>query len=190
MSSSMRTKSSDADTSVHGVCISILDLGILLIGASGIGKSECALELVTQGHSLIADDIVNIRKEAPDSLVASAPATSKNHLEIRGLGILNVLKLFGPQAVRDEAKLELVIEILEWDPQYDYERVGITDHFYRILDRDIPLIQLPIREGRSLSTIVEVAARNQLLKNQGFNAAQEFQEKLLRKLKAEAKKES
>ena len=186
----MRMKSSETDTTVHGVCVRIFDLGVLLIGASGIGKSECALELVTKGHRLIADDIVNIRKESSTSLVASAFETGKNHMEIRGLGILNVQELFGSNAVCDETELELVIEILEWDPQHDYERVGLTDHFYRIFDTDIPFVQLPIRAGRSLSTIVEVAALNQLLKMRGINAAQTFQENLLTKLKAESKKGS
>lgn len=190
MSSSKRTKNSDDTTSVHGVCISILNLGVLLIGTSGIGKSECALELVTRGHRLIADDLVNIRKDTATSLVAFAPSTGKNHLEIRGLGILNVQKLFGPTAVCNEARLELIIELLEWNPQKEYERVGLSDQCYKILDIDIPFVQLPIRAGRSLATLVEVAVKNQILKKHGFNAAREFQEGLLHQLKAAGKKES
>lgn len=171
-------------TNIHGVLLDVLGVGILLIGKSGIGKSECALELIMKGHRLVADDIVHIRKKAPSSIYGIGPELIKYHMEIRGLGIINIKDLFGVASVRDQKLVELVIEFLEWNSKQEYERLGIDQRNYDILGVRIPFIRLPIRPGRSLTSIIEVAARNQLLKLKGFYSAQEFQEKLTRQLLA------
>jgi HPr kinase/phosphorylase len=171
-------------TNIHGVLLDVYGVGILLVGKSGIGKSECALELVMKGHRLVADDIVHIRKKPPSSLYGMGSELIKYHMEIRGLGIINIKDLFGVASVRDQKLVELVIELVEWDPKREYERLGIDQQTYEILGVKIPLIQLPVRPGRSLTSIIEVAARNQLLKLKGFYSAQEFQEKLTRQLLA------
>ncbi|HEX5037421.1 MAG TPA: HPr(Ser) kinase/phosphatase [bacterium] len=169
-------------TTVHGVLTDVFGVGILLMGKSGIGKSECALELVMKGHRLIADDVVNIRKKAPSSLYGFGSDLIKYHMEIRGLGIINIKDLFGVTSVRDQKVIELVIEIVEWNPKQEYERLGIDQQTYEILGVKIPFIQLPVRPGRSLTTVIEVAARNHLLKLKGFYSAKEFQAKLTRQL--------
>lgn len=169
-------------TTVHGVLTDVFGVGILLRGKSGIGKSECALELVMKGHRLIADDVVNIRKKAPASLYGFGSDLIKYHMEIRGLGIINIKDLFGVTSVRDQKLIELVIEIVEWNPRQEYERLGIDQRTYEIMGVKIPFIQLPIRPGRSLTTVIEVAARNHLLKLKGFYSAKEFQAKLTRQL--------
>jgi len=169
-------------TTVHGVLTDVFGVGILLLGKSGIGKSECALELVMKGHRLIADDVVNIRKKAPSSLYGFGSELIKYHMEIRGLGIINIKDLFGVTSVRDQKLIELVIEIVEWNPRQEYERLGIDQRTHEIMGVKIPIIQLPIRPGRSLTTVIEVAARNHLLKLKGFYSAKEFQAKLTRQL--------
>jgi HPr kinase/phosphorylase len=169
-------------TTVHGVLTDVFGVGILLLGKSGIGKSECALELVMKGHRLVADDVVNIRKKAPASLYGFGSDLIKYHMEIRGLGIINIKDLFGVTSVRDQKMIELVIEIVEWNPKQEYERLGIDQQTYEILGVKIPIIQLPVRPGRSLTTVIEVAARNHLLKLKGFYSAKEFQAKLTRQL--------
>ncbi len=169
-------------TTLHGVLLDLFGVGVLLLGKSGIGKSECALELVMKGHRLIADDVVNIRKKPPSSLHGFGSDLIKYHMEIRGLGIINIKDLFGVTSVRDQKLIELVIEIVEWNPKREYERLGIDQKSYDILGVKLPLIQLPVRPGRSLTTVIEVAARNHLLKLKGFYSAQELQTKLTRQL--------
>lgn len=169
-------------TTVHGVLTDVFGVGILLLGKSGIGKSECALELVMKGHRLIADDVVNIRKKAASTLYGFGSDLIKYHMEIRGLGIINIKDLFGVTSVRDQKLIELVIEIVEWNPKQEYERLGIDQQTHEILGVKIPFIQLPVRPGRSLTTVIEVAARNHLLKLKGFYSAKEFQAKLTRQL--------
>lgn len=169
---------------VHGVLLDIFGIGILLIGKSGIGKSECALELIMKGHRLVADDIVHVRKKPPASIFGIGPELIKYHMEIRGLGIINIKDLFGVASVRDQKLIELVIELIEWNPKQEHERLGIDQQTHEILSVPIPFVRLPIRPGRSLTSIIEVAARNQLLKLKGFYSAVEFQEKLTRQLLA------
>jgi HPr kinase/phosphorylase len=166
----------------HGVLVEVLGLGVLILGPSGVGKSECGLELVMKGHRLVADDVVNIRKKSPSSLYGFGSDLIKYHMEIRGLGIINIKDLFGVTSVRDQKLIELVIEIVEWNPKREYERLGIDQQTYEILGVKIPFIQLPVRPGRSLTTVIEVAARNHLLKLKGFYSAKEFQAKLTRQL--------
>jgi len=169
-------------TTVHGVLTDVFGVGILLTGKSGIGKSECGLELVMKGHRLIADDVVNIRKKAPSSLYGFGSDLIKYHMEIRGLGIINIKDLFGVTSVRDQKLIELVIEIVEWNPKQEYERLGIDQQTHEILGVKVPFSKLPVRPGRNLTTVIEVAARNHLLKLKGFYSAKEFQAKLTRQL--------
>jgi HPr kinase/phosphorylase len=165
-------------TSVHGVLLDVLGIGILLLGRSGIGKSEAALDLVVRGHRLVADDIVNIRRRGRDFIYGSGSGIIRHHMEIRGLGIINIKDLFGISAVRETKKIELVIELSEWKANEEYDRLGIDEQFYELLEADIPMLKVPVRPGRNVATIIEVAARNQLLKLQGHNSALEFQERL------------
>lgn len=169
-------------TTVHGVLMDVFGVGILLLGKSGIGKSECALDLVMKGHRLVADDIVDIKRKKLDAVYGSGSEVIKHHMEIRGLGILNIKDLFGVASVRDRKKIELVAEMVEWDPQMEYDRLGIDDRFHTILDVPVPMITIPVRPGRNITTIIEVAARNQLLKFQGLHSAQAFQEHLNREI--------
>lgn len=167
-----------AQTSLHGVLMDVFGVGILLLGKSGIGKSECALDLVMRGHRLVADDIVDIKRKKLDAVYGSGSQIIKHHMEIRGLGIINIKDLFGVASVRDRKKIELVAELVEWDPVMEYDRLGIDERFTTILDVEIPSITVPVRPGRNITTIIEVAARNQLLKFQGHHSAQAFQEHL------------
>ena len=171
-----------AQTSMHGVLLDVFGVGILLLGKSGIGKSECALDLVMRGHRLVADDIVDIKRKKLDAVYGSGSEIIKHHMEIRGLGIINIKDLFGVASVRDRKKVELVVELVEWDPQMEYERLGIEERYATILDVDIPSITVPVRPGRNITTIIEVAARNQLLKFQGHHSAQDFQDRLNREI--------
>lgn len=169
-------------TSVHGVLIDVLGVGILLLGKSGIGKSEAALDLVLRGHRLVADDIVEIRKRPPDTIYGSGSEIIKHHMEIRGLGIINIKDLFGISAVRDHKKIELVVELVEWNEGDEYDRLGLEELRHSILDVAIPMLRVPIRPGRNITSIIEVAARNLLLKFQGKHSAKEFQDRLNRAL--------
>lgn len=169
-------------TSLHGVLVDVLGIGILILGKSGIGKSECALDLVARGHRLIADDIVNIKKKPGGPLFGSGSDIIGHHMEVRGLGIINVKDLFGISAVRTRKKLELVVELVEWDEKTEYDRLGVDEQKYRVLDVEVPLLVVPVRPGRNLTTIIEVAARNQLLKEQGHHSARDFQERLNREI--------
>ena len=167
-----------ASTSTHGVLLDVFGLGILLVGKSGIGKSECALDLVLRGHRLVADDIVNVRKRPPSTLYGTGSEIIKYHMEIRGLGIINIRDLFGISAVRDRKVIEMVVKLAEWNAEFEYDRLGLEERRHTILDVSVPLIQIPVRPGRNISAIIEVAARNHLLKLGGHHSAREFQEKL------------
>ena len=169
-----------AQTSMHGVLLDVFGVGILLLGKSGIGKSEIALDLVMRGHRLVADDIVDVRRRTPDSVIGAGSEIIKHHMEIRGLGIINIKDLFGVASIRDRKKIEIVLELVEWDPSVEYDRLGVEDRKFRILDVEIPMLIVPVRPGRNMTTIVEVAARNHLLKLQGHHSAREFQDRLNR----------
>ena len=169
-----------AQTSMHGVLLDVFGVGILLLGKSGIGKSEIALDLVMRGHRLVADDIVDVRRRTPDSVVGAGSEIIRHHMEIRGLGIINIKDLFGVAAIRDRKKIEIVLELVEWDPSVEYDRLGVEDRKFRILDAEIPMLVVPVRPGRNMTTIIEVAARNHLLKLQGHHSAREFQDRLNR----------
>lgn len=161
-------------TTLHGVLVDVYGMGLLLLGESGIGKSECALDLVHRGHRLVADDAVEIRRYPNDALVGRAAEMIRYHMELRGIGIINIKHLFGVSAVRASKSIELVIELQRWDPVKKYDRLGLDGESYAILERERPLLRLPVASGRNLALLVEIAARNELLKSQGYDAAKEF----------------
>ncbi|HZA50496.1 MAG TPA: HPr(Ser) kinase/phosphatase [Myxococcaceae bacterium] len=165
---------------LHGVLMDVFGVGILLLGKSGIGKSEIALDLVMRGHRLVADDIVDVTRRKQGVVYGAGNPIIKHHMEIRGLGIINIKDLFGIAAVRDRKKIELVIELVEWDPGREYDRLGVDEAKFKIVDVEIPLAMVPVRPGRNLTTIIEVAARNHLLKLQGHHSARDFAERLNR----------
>ena len=169
-------------TSIHGVLMDVFGVGVLILGQSGIGKSECALDLVLRGHRLVADDMVHIQKRSSSSLVGSGFDVIKYHMEIRGLGIINIRSLFGVEAIRDRKEINLVVELTEWDPNREYDRLGFEEEKYPILGFKLPMLIIPVTPARNLTTIIEVAARNHLLKMMGYDSALEFEKRLLRKM--------
>jgi HPr kinase/phosphorylase len=169
-------------TNVHGVLVDVLGVGVLLTGKSGIGKSECALDLVLRGHRLVADDVVKVRMKLPAVLFGEGMDLLHYHMEIRGLGIINIKHLFGVAAIRERKKIDLAVELVEWDDGKEYDRLGIEEMKYSLLGIDIPLLKIPVRPGRNITTIVEVAARNQLLKEMGYHSALEFQDRLEKRM--------
>jgi HPr kinase/phosphorylase len=171
-----------ASTSIHGVLIDVFGVGVLILGKSGIGKSECALDLILRRHRLVADDMVYIQRRSPTSVIGSGFEVIRHHMEIRGLGIINIRNLFGVEAIREQKKIELVLELMEWDTSQEYDRLGFEEEKYAILGVELPMLRIPVTPGRNLSTIIEVAARNYLLKRMGYDSALEFEKKLLRKM--------
>jgi len=169
-----------ASTSVHGVLMDVFGVGILLLGKSGIGKSEIALDLVMRGHRLVADDIVELALRKGGTVYGAGNPIIKHHMEIRGLGIINIKDLFGVASVRDRKKIELVVELVEWNPQSEYDRLVVDEQKFDILSARLPLSVVPVRPGRNMTTIIEVAARNHLLKLQGHHSAREFADRLNR----------
>ncbi|AVQ99846.1 HPr kinase/phosphorylase [Oceanobacillus iheyensis] len=172
-------------TAIHGVLVDIYGVGVLITGQSGVGKSETALELVKRGHRLVADDSVEIRQEDYDSLVGNSPPLIEHLLEIRGLGIINVMTLFGAGSVRSHKKISLIINLEIWDQKKQYDRLGLDEDKMRIMEVDIPKATIPVRPGRNLAVIIEVAAMNFRLKRMGVNAAEEFSERLTTMIKNE-----
>lgn len=166
-------------TNMHGVLVSVYGLGVLIVGNAGIGKSECALELVKRGHMLVADDIVDITQRSGGILVGRGEEIIRHHMEVRGLGIIDVRSLFGIGFILDEAKIELVIRLAEWETNLEYERVGLEEHYTTILDVKVPEIILPVGPGRNLAVLVEIASLNQRLKNKGHYTAQELNQRLI-----------
>ncbi len=164
----------------HGVLVEVYGEGILLIGDSGIGKSEAAVELLKRGHRLIADDAVEIKKVSANSLVGNAPALIRNYIELRGIGIINVAKLFGMGAVRSENEINLVVNIVPWNTQQVYDRLGLEEQYMELLGVNVPMYTIPITPGRNLAMILEVAAMNNRQKKMGYNAALEFTEQINR----------
>ncbi len=169
-------------TSIHGVLIDVFGVGVLILGKSGIGKSECALDLILRGHRLVADDMVFIQKRGTSSLLGSGFEVIQHHMEIRGLGIINIRSLFGVEAIRERKKIELVVELLVWEAYQEYDRLGFEEEKYTVLEVELPMLRVPVTPGRNLTTIIEVAARNHLLKMMGYDSALEFEKKLLHKI--------
>ena len=162
----------------HGVLMDIYGEGVLLIGESGIGKSETAVELIKRGHRLIADDAVEIKKVSASTLMGSAPPLIRNYIELRGIGIINVATLFGAGSVKDASSIDLVVNIVPWDTKEVYDRLGLEDHFYELLGVNLPLNTIPVTPGRNLAVILEVAAMNNRQRRLGVSAAKEFTDKI------------
>ncbi|WP_437740164.1 HPr(Ser) kinase/phosphatase [Sorangium sp. So ce302] len=159
---------------LHGVLVDVFGVGLLLMGSSAIGKSECALDLVMRGHRLVADDAVECDYRPP-GMVFGAPADLlRYHLEVRGLGILNVKDLFGVTSIRERKRIDVVVKLVEWSKDTEYDRLGLDERYHSILGVKIRELVIPVRPGRDMASILEVAARNELLKNAGFHAAREF----------------
>jgi len=162
----------------HGVLVEVYGVGLLLIGESGLGKSEAAVELLKRGHRLIADDAVEIRKVSSGSLVGTAPKLIRNYVELRGIGIINVAKLFGMSAVKDANEIDLVVNIVPWKNGATYDRLGLQEQHMEILDVQVPMNTIPITPGRNLAVILEVAAMNCRQRRMGYNPAQEFTDQM------------
>lgn len=174
-------------TVLHGVLLEIYGLGVLLIGESGVGKSESALDLITRGHSLVADDRVEIKRYPHGELVGYSEGPLRHHMELRGLGIINVQDLFGLASVRERTTVDLVIELEHWQPGQAYDRLGLDETLYEILETPCPYIRMPVALGRNISIMVEIAARNHVLKLQGHHSAREFARKLEAELERKRK---
>ena len=162
----------------HGVLIEIYGEGVFITGESGVGKSETAIELVKRGHRLVADDAVEIRKVSNISLVGSSPDNIRHFLELRGIGIINARRLFGIGAVKNTEKIELIVEMEQWNPEKIYDRMGVDTQFATILGVKIPMLTIPVKPGRNLAVILEVAAMNNRQKKMGYNAATELLDQL------------
>jgi len=167
---------------VHGVLMDILGLGVLVVGESGIGKSECALDLVVRGHRLVADDTVELRCRAQSFLIGTCPELTRHHMEIRGLGLINIQDLFGVASTRSSKRVELVVQLERWEHGREYDRLGLDDEFYDALGARIPMIRMPVAPGRNVAILVEVAARNQLLRSRGHHAARRLVTRLNERL--------
>lgn len=165
-------------TAVHGVLVDIYGVGVMITGKSGVGKSETALELVKRGHRLVADDCVEIRQEAENTLIGNAPKLIEHLLEIRGLGIIDIMTLFGASAIRSFKRISLIIDLEIWDEKKTYDRLGLEEEKMKIIDTELTKHTVPVRPGRNLAVIIEVAAMNYRLKRMGVNAAEEFSNRL------------
>ncbi|MBP7793099.1 MAG: HPr kinase/phosphorylase [Candidatus Goldbacteria bacterium] len=168
---------------LHGTFIDVYGIGILLIGKSGIGKSEITLELIKRGHRIISDDIIEVRKMSDDVLEGRGLDIIQHHMEIRGVGIIDIKNLFGVGAVRESQKVELIIHLEEWEKGKNYERLGIEEQSEEMLGVKVPKIILPVKPGRNMSVIIEVAAMTQRLKSQGYNPAKELNKTVLKFMK-------
>jgi HPr kinase/phosphorylase len=192
---------------VHGVLMDILGLGVLIVGESGIGKSECALDLVVRGHRLVADDTVEIHRRGEKDVIGTCPELTRHHMEVRGLGVINIRDLFGVASTRVNKRLELVVQLERWEPpsrvappsRYgesaqkpaadggparEYDRLGLDDSYYDLIGIRLPLVRMPVAPGRSVAILVEVAVRNQILRAQGRHAARDLVDRLERVLKS------
>ena len=171
-------------TTVHGTLVDLLSLGVLILGESGIGKSECALDLIARGHRLVADDVVDVRRRAESFLDGSAPDTARFFMEVRGVGLIDVQALYGVSATCATKQIGLVVQLERWDSTREYERLGLDEQWHELLNVRVPLIRMPVAPGRSISTLVDVAARNQLLKARGYHPAREFTKRLAERQRA------
>lgn len=168
---------------IHGSLVDVYGVGILLIGESGIGKSECALALLDKGHRLCADDVVEIRRTPEKTLLGTGVRALRYHMEIRGLGIVDVQSLFGARAIRERKLVELVIQLAPWEPGKRYDRTGLEDHHHTILEVPLPYLEMPVKSGRNIAVLVEVAAMNWRLKQMGINPVEKLNEEILAALR-------
>src|SRR5947199_262972 len=173
-------------TMIHAVLMDVLGLGVLIAGESGIGKSECALDLIHRGHRLVADDTVEVRRRQETILIGTCPELTRHHMELRGLGVINVKDLFGIASTRSSKRVELVVQLERWDPTREYERLGLDDEYFSVLGLRVPLIRMPVAPGRNVAILVAVAARNQLLRARGHHAARALAERLEQTLRESA----
>ena len=172
-------------TSTHGVLVEVFGVGILIVGKSGVGKSECALELVERGHRLVADDVVDIVSISDTLLIGSGAKLIRHHMEIRGLGIINIKQLFGVGAIRDKKQIQLVVSLEDWNPKKEYDRLGLEESVYTILGVEVPQLTIPVKPGRNIPILIETAAMNFRLAKLGFNTAKEFNNELMQRIEQE-----
>lgn len=170
------------ETKIHGVLVDVHGLGTLLLGRSGVGKSECALELIERGHRLVADDVVVVQRMGKDQLLGRASDVLRFHMEIRGVGVIDIEALYGVNSIALEKDINLIVRLENWDQSKQYERLGLEQQTYAIFDVEIPEYVIPVEPGRNLAVLVEVAALTQRLKNQGINPATAFNEALIRRM--------
>ena len=170
-------------TAIHGSLVDVYGIGLLIVGPSGIGKSEIAIDLVERGHRLVADDVVLVSRKVQGMIVGSSGEALRDHMEIRGLGILNVRSMFGVRAVRMQKRIEVVVKLVEWNKSATYDRVGLDDDWISILDLELPQVTIPIYPGKNITVIAETIALNYQLKIQGYNTAEEFNRRLVERMK-------
>ncbi len=175
-------------TMVHASLVDVYGVGLLFVGRSAIGKSETALDLVERGHRLVADDMVKITRRYGDILIGTGNAIVRHHMEIRGLGVIDVQSIFGIRSIREQKRVEVQVNLVEWDPKASYERLGLDDDLIDILGVKIPCITIPIVPGKNITVISEVVALNYLVKVSGYNPAQRLEERLLTAMESEARK--
>jgi len=164
---------------MHGVLLDVNGSGVLIMGRSGVGKSEAALDLITRGHRLVTDDVVNIKLIAKKILMGSGSDITKHKMEIRGLGIIDICAIFGIGSIRNRKRIELVIKLEHWDNGKEYERLGLEEKTHRILGVDIPMIIIPVRPGRNIATIIEIATKNHRLRRMGTFTAKQLDKDLI-----------
>lgn len=164
--------------SIHGVLVEIYGMGVLIMGNSGVGKSETALDLIKRGHRLIADDRVDVYQKDDKTVVGEAPVILKHLMEIRGIGIIDIMSLFGAGAVKEKSEIQLVINLQNWDPKENYDRLGIAEKYINIFDVAVPQLTVPVKVGRNLAIIIEVAAMNFRAKKMGYDASEKFERNL------------
>ncbi len=174
-------------TSIHATLVDINGVGVLMRGESGIGKSEVALELVRRGHQLVADDRVDIYQKEKGTVIGESPKLLKEHLEIRGIGIINVVKLFGASAIKEDKTIMLIVELMHWDEDADYDRLGLDDFTENLFETPVPLVKIPITAARSVPSLIEVAAMNARLKFMGVHMAQDFAQSISKEIDAKSK---
>jgi HPr kinase/phosphorylase len=165
-------------TRIHGVLVDVFEVGVLLLGKSGIGKSECALELVMRGHRLVADDVIECDFRPPGMVFGQAAALLRHHIEVRGLGILNIKDLFGVTAIRERKRLDLIVRLELYDGEQSYDRIGLDDNYREVLGVPVREVVLPVQPGRDMTSIIEIAARNELLRSAGHNSARDFVQRI------------
>jgi HPr kinase/phosphorylase len=174
--------------SVHAVLVEVFGVGLLIMGDSGVGKSETALALIERNHRLVADDLVEIRRVSGNILIGTGTGVSSHHMEIRGLGIINITHLFGVGAIRDKKQIQLAVRLEDWDPEKNYDRIGAEENFMEILGVQVPHIVVPVKPGRNIPVIIETAAMNERLKKMGYYSAKEFSKNVVRWLETESAK--
>jgi HPr kinase/phosphorylase len=172
--------------SVHGVLVEVFGIGVLILGDSGVGKSEAALALIERKHRLVADDLVEIRRVGGNLLIGTGTGVSSHHMEIRGLGIINITHLFGVGAIRDKKQIQVAVKLEEWDPSKNYDRIGSEENFTDILGVQVPYLLIPVKPGRNIPILIETAAMNERLKKLGYYSAKEFSRNVSRWLESES----